>query len=229
MRYLITGGSTSGKSAMAEQIATSFDGPRYYVATMNCMDEESRKRVERHRKMREGKGFITIEQTNDIHHLQIKCSCDIENQRIQDIKNRYSQIRTENKCQMKQANYRVVLVECMSNLLANEMFTNEQMKRYEEMNNKGLLSQDVACWYLPIAKKIVADVTTLAQQTDELILVSNEVFSDGADYDGMTMGYVKALGYINTQIAKDFDVVMEAVYGIPIVHKDNRQENERIV
>ena len=34
---------------------------RIYIATMYPFDEESRKRVQRHRKMRQGKGFETVE------------------------------------------------------------------------------------------------------------------------------------------------------------------------
>ena len=32
-----------------------------YVATMRPFDEEGEKRIERHRRMRDGKGFLTVE------------------------------------------------------------------------------------------------------------------------------------------------------------------------
>ena len=59
---VVTGGSGSGKSAFAEDKIVSF-GPakRIYIATMHPYDEESHKRVARHRKMRAGKGFETVE------------------------------------------------------------------------------------------------------------------------------------------------------------------------
>ncbi len=94
MYYLVTGGAGSGKSEYAERLAIKLwqdrnsctsatlddagqkmedHGDRkscselYYVATMFPYDdEETRQRIERHRKLREGKGFITIERPEDI-------------------------------------------------------------------------------------------------------------------------------------------------------------------
>lgn len=61
MITLVTGGSGSGKSAFAEDVLTGFgDGDRIYIATMYPFDEESKKRVERHRRMRAEKKFTTI-------------------------------------------------------------------------------------------------------------------------------------------------------------------------
>ena len=39
---------------------------RYYIATMEVFGEEGRKKVERHKKLRQGKGFITIESPKDV-------------------------------------------------------------------------------------------------------------------------------------------------------------------
>lgn len=62
MMILVTGGSGSGKSAFAEDQVVSFgEAERVYIATMFPFDEESKKRVQRHRNMRSGKGFETIE------------------------------------------------------------------------------------------------------------------------------------------------------------------------
>ena len=65
MLAVITGGSGSGKSEYAESVATSLakrDGlPLYYIATMRPFGAEGMWRVERHRKLRAGKGVETIE------------------------------------------------------------------------------------------------------------------------------------------------------------------------
>ena len=59
---LITGGSGSGKSAYGEKrILEAGEMTRYYIATMEVFGEEGRKKVERHKMLRQGKGFITIE------------------------------------------------------------------------------------------------------------------------------------------------------------------------
>lgn len=63
MIHLITGGSGSGKSAYAEAwlISKSPSGRKVYLATMQPFGEEGRQKVLRHRKLREGKGFETVE------------------------------------------------------------------------------------------------------------------------------------------------------------------------
>ena len=62
MLILVSGGSASGKSRYAEELVVRTQaGERIYVATMQAWDAESRKRVERHRAMRAGKGFRTVE------------------------------------------------------------------------------------------------------------------------------------------------------------------------
>ena len=52
MIALVIGGSGSGKSAYAEQMAVKAagNGSLYYVATMQVYDEEGKKKVERHQK-----------------------------------------------------------------------------------------------------------------------------------------------------------------------------------
>ena len=63
MFYIVTGGSASGKSEYAESLAISSDArQRFYIATMKPWDEEGRRRIQKHRAMRAGKGFLTIEQ-----------------------------------------------------------------------------------------------------------------------------------------------------------------------
>lgn len=61
MIVFITGGSGCGKSAFAESVAVRLGGPRIYIATMPVFSEEDRKKVERHHKLRAGKGFQTLE------------------------------------------------------------------------------------------------------------------------------------------------------------------------
>ncbi len=67
MISLVIGKSNTGKSELAEKLALETgDDKVYYLATMNVMDDAGRKRVAKHRKQREGKGFITIEKKKDI-------------------------------------------------------------------------------------------------------------------------------------------------------------------
>ena len=70
MLTLITGGSGSGKSAFAEQyVQTIAQGRRVYIATMADYGEESRKKIDRHHRMRAGKGFLTLEQPHSLEQI----------------------------------------------------------------------------------------------------------------------------------------------------------------
>lgn len=92
MFHVVTGGSGSGKSAFAEQCILDCQGnKRIYIATMYPFDEESHRRIARHRAMRAEKKFTTIERYTDLEHLTIPQGAD-------------------------------VLLECMSNLTANEIY-----------------------------------------------------------------------------------------------------------
>ena len=72
MLHLITGGSGSGKSAFAEQCILNLgEAPRIYIATMYPFDEESRRRIARHREMRREKRFTTIESFTGLSGVQV--------------------------------------------------------------------------------------------------------------------------------------------------------------
>ena len=174
---LIIGGSGSGKSAYAEDymVSISEDRKKYYIATMQIYDEEGKRKVERHRMLRGGKGFSTIEQPIDIGKAAEKME-DGE---------------------------RTALLECISNLTANEMFL-EEIHGTEEV----------------ITEKIVGGIAVLNRELTHLVIVSNNVFEDGNVYDKTTMAYIRAMGRINQKLAEMADEVVEVVVGIPIVIKN---------
>ena len=67
MTELVIGGNGSGKSAYAEkEVLAAGCGRVYYLATMRVLDEEMERKVARHRRMRAGRGWLTIEQPVDI-------------------------------------------------------------------------------------------------------------------------------------------------------------------
>lgn len=191
MMVLVIGGSGSGKSAYAESLTDDLrkkdaDGKsdqrggaeekckKYYLATMKILDEEGRKKVERHRSLRSGKGFDTVEQSIDIHRAVEKMG----------------------------AGERIVLLECLSNLTANEMFSGEEPTAAGQ-----------------VVEKIMRGLETLKAQTAHLIVVTNNVFEDGIAYEEATMKYIRAMGELNRRLAGLADQVVEVVAGIPIVIK----------
>ena len=190
MITLVTGGSGSGKSAYAESLLSSCEGIRYYIATMQIYDAEGEKKVERHRKLRAGKGFLTIESPMNVGKIRFACAGEAEQAQ-------YSQ-GAERKVQGSSGK-KSALLECMSNLTANEMFTKDGMKSEEE-----------------VVEKIVSEIQTLSQKLDNLVIVTNNVFEDGVIYDAGTMEYLRALGRINAALARLADRVAEVVVGIPV-------------
>lgn len=62
MLSLVIGGAASGKSAFAEHLILAAPSrPLLYAATMEPFGEEARRRIARHRCLRDGKGFVTFE------------------------------------------------------------------------------------------------------------------------------------------------------------------------
>lgn len=95
---------------------------------------------------------------------------------------------------------RTVLLECMSNLTANEMFHPEG--RGED--------SALAIWQ---------GLRRLADTCRHLIVVTNNVFDDGIQYAPESMRYLEILGEVNSLMGQAADEVYEVVCGIPIPWK----------
>ena len=174
MLTLVSGGSASGKSEFAESLVTSSAcEKRYYLATMIPYDDECRQRIKRHRQMRAQKGFDTIEVPMALEQVCFPSGSPSE---------------------------RCALLECMSNLVANELF-----------------SPDGA--HEDCERAVLSGIERLVQQCGEVVIVTNELFSDGVRYDEGTEEYLRLLGRLNQAIAARADNVYEVVAGIALCLK----------
>ncbi len=63
------GAAASGKSEYAEDIVMSLPGEKIYIATMEPFGLEAEERIARHRALRAGKGFLTVERPRDLAGL----------------------------------------------------------------------------------------------------------------------------------------------------------------
>lgn len=170
---LIIGGSSSGKSQFAEDMARDVVGEKLYIASMLPRDNdcELNAKIKAHREMRRDKNFTTCEYY----------SCDAINAHTQ--------------------SSNLILLECMSNLLANEMFSSIRV--------------DPNC-----VDRIIDTIQILSTKTKHLIIVSNDIFHDGSDYDELTLLYMSNLALINQRLAQISSRVVEVVFSIPIYSKE---------
>lgn len=208
MITLITGGSGSGKSAYAEKYICRVSNEngykeKYYIATMQVFDDEGQRKIDRHRRLRAGKGFITIEQPRDIQNAVSKLQSE-------------SSLKTG----------RSALLECMSNLVANEMFPlvdasgmQAAEAKKEALDDPENMKDYETAQISHVSKKVLKEVSILSENVAELVIVTNNVFEDGVCYDQSTMNYIKAMGIVNRGLAAIAERVVEVVAGIPVTVK----------
>ncbi len=177
MVIFVTGGSASGKSEYAEQLAVNLKEeaerntgevkPKLvYAATMEPVDSESCKRISRHRAMRAGKQFETREQYTHLEELAAD--------------------RNE-----------ILLLECLSNLMANEMFS--PGGREEQA-----------------AEEVQKGIVHLAERCLHLVIVGNNVFEDGMAYEAETLNYLRETAKVHQFLGTYADQVVEVICGIPV-------------
>lgn len=89
----------------------------------------------------------------------------------------------------------VVLLEDLVNLTANEMFDGGD------------------------AERIFPALSDLAIRCSHLVMVTNDVFTDGVEYSSSTKEYLQMLAQVNAYAAMLSDCVAEVVYSIPVALK----------
>lgn len=167
MMHLVTGGSGSGKSAYAEQQVLEAGDAPRYYIATMMPYGEEGRR--RVKKHRRMR--------REKHFETIECYMDLK--------------------QVQVPPGSTVLLECLSNLTANELY-----------DPAGAKEETV--------KAVLDGIRSLRAQAGTLILVSNEIFSDGVPYDASMLQYLSYLGRINREAAALADRVTEVVYGIPV-------------
>lgn len=191
MLHIVYGGSASGKSSYAESFAMSLqgEGRLLYIATMYPYKwnttEIDPETMQRIERHRAMRADKGFDTVECYRHVE------------------HIVVKRQD----------VLLLECMSNLLANEMYL-------EPDSNAG---SDMAETMSPVSNKIVQALIDLSTRVQELVIVTNDVFSDGGSltYDESTREYVKNLAEINCALARVAETVTEVVCGIPVIVKKN--------
>ena len=100
---LIGGGSRSGKSRFALEIAKKSGHRRAYVATAEALDEEMRERIEKHKADR-GTGFTTIESPLEVAVV----------------------------LKWQASKYDVIVVDCLTLWLSNQLYAGREIEAETE-------------------------------------------------------------------------------------------------
>lgn len=183
---LIYGSASSGKSLVAEKVAVDagkrLKAELIYMATMENSSDEAKLRIKHHSKMREGKGFSLIEEMYN------------PAEHVDTIKDR------------------IVLIECMSNLVGNVLF--------KEFGDNPINDAQIKL----LSKKIVDEIILVSDMAVETVIVSNDVFSDGIKYDSWTEGYLKLLASVNIKLAEKSSNVIQVVNGCLDIIKGDKFE-----
>lgn len=180
MLYVVTGGSGSGKSQYAEEKICKLcreagGGMKIYVATMMPYGKETKEKIARHRRMRAEKDFLTRE-----------CYMDL------------STFVRDMILPLPEKPW--ILLECLSNLTANEMFDEKGAgKETEERVKEGIRLLTEAC--------------------RDVVIVTNEVCSEAALPSSSMEEYKRTLSEINRFVFGQAETAEEIVYGIPCTWK----------
>ena len=95
------------------------------------------------------------------------------------------------------------LLDSLTALLANEMFS-----EYNNINDKAAL-------------KIKLQLSRVLEKIDNIVIVSDYIYSDAALYDQLTEKYRKSLAEIDYAAARLCDAVLEITFTCVTIHKGN--------
>lgn len=186
MLRLVTGGSGSGKSAYGEELILSFGERKRYY-------------------------IATMKPWDEECRQRIRRHQKMRKGKGFETAEQYTDV--DLFCPEPEA---AVLLECLSNLAANEFFREEPGQAAADVSRSRRTEE-----------KLVSSILDLAGRTAELVVITNEVFSDGGSYDRETEEYLRLLGRVNARLAAAAGQVTEVVFGIPVMWKTAETQAEK--
>ena len=170
MLAIVTGGSASGKSEYAEALAVRLGKDRLVYLATMIPYDEECRRRIQRHR----------EMRKDKGFSTVECPVGLKSVQV--------------------PKGSTVLLECLSNLVANERFDPSGCRE-------------------GVPDAVMEGIQSILSQGANLVVVSNEVFSDGVAYDPDTEAYLADLGELNRRIAGQAELAVEVVCSIPVIHK----------
>ncbi|RLQ96216.1 bifunctional adenosylcobinamide kinase/adenosylcobinamide-phosphate guanylyltransferase [Falsibacillus albus] len=182
----ISGGVRSGKSSFAEDYAASLSiqGPFMYIATGVASDKEMAERITRHQKNRSlsSREWRTVE---------IQSSIDKAAEQFKDSE--------------------VVLLDCLTNLVNNELFGHEQNPDTDKLLDG---------WY----QSILDGIQKIFKKCRYLIVVTNEVFQDIPKNNPFVHTYQRIMGMLHLTLVSLADEAYLVEFGRAVCMKHGKGE-----
>ena len=206
MMLLVTGGSASGKSAYAGKLAESLMVNKeschreiLYVATLADRSPESKRRIERHKSLRDGGCYKVAEclSMEDLRNLSVSLS--------EAGRKDFSEYSSEQQ-------YPVILFDSLDGFTADVFFKTDW--------TDVLSGQDI----FDAARDLVWSLLSLEPSEGVLIVVSDNIYEDGIRYDAVTCKYMEFTAAVEQLLAEKADCAVEVICGIPILLKGENCE-----
>jgi len=176
---LVLGGARSGKSRFAQKLASDLGQRVLYVAPLVPRDEEMRRRVELHRKSRPS-AWRTLEAPTGVAKALKEHIADAE----------------------------VVLLDCLTLLVANTMSPGHDRTELEEIDYEAVERE--------MTTELEALLGCIEGSSTNLIIVSNEVGSGLVPPYPSGRAFRDLLGEANQFIAEHVDKVYMMIAGLPL-------------
>lgn len=179
----VSGGVRSGKSSFAEKLATdaarAMNKKLHYIAAGQATDREMAERITRHQRDREKSGldWKTWEQPVELGKLADSFTKED-----------------------------IVLLDCLTTLLNNEFFQNDNEWKKQDFQQK-------------VMKSILAGIEDIAKNCRLLIVVSNEVLNEIQGDNELVTIYGKMLGKLHQHIVAIAEKAYLVEAGIPLLMK----------
>ena len=181
MISVVFGSKKSKKTAFSADLLNGYSGSKYFIASMRPHNDSDKEKVERFRKQREGKGFVTIEQDVAI----VKA--------IDKIKWMESLLGTNDS---KNAGKKAALIANIPAICANEMF----LKSCEVVSSKDV--EQTILMGLAFLKEYFTDIVVISDEEADLMYYADADTKSGIEngFYKDTTEYEKAMNELNASL-----------------------------